>query len=286
MRQNYPQGVRALNQWRKLHPDFKTKLWSEQEYTPLIKKHFPSLARLIRTAQPALPFAFQADAARMAILKEHGGVYCDIDALPIRSVKHLLHGADFVITSLSVSQGERVVMRDDRLLLNNHFIASSKGHALWDTVSVLMKEDRSNWRGPGWPKATSKIVESPFLELLMAAVTKHLHEPNLRMVSHSVTYPSFKSGATKKLIRENIHDLDAVRRLLPAALLVENGGTGQDWRKASALTVVKNSYEYCSDYWLLVLVAMFGLVLVLSAATAIGWRRAGKHFKQLQEKNV
>ena len=270
MRVHYPQGVRALSQWETLHPDFKTTLWSETEYLPLIKKHFPMLYTLIQTAEPALPYAFQADAARMGILKEHGGVYCDIDALPIRNTEHLLHGADFVITNLKVSRGERVIMGTDGLLLNNHFIASSPAHPVWETCSRLMKADASNWSGPDWPTATSKIVESPFLELLGSAVEQHLDSPQMRMVSVEQTYPTFVSYATKKLIRQNLHDLDELRRLLPTAVLVEHGGTGQNWRKASAVTVLKDSYEALHDYWLIVLVIMFGLVLVLCVAMGVG----------------
>ena len=277
MKKHYPEGVRSMNQWKRLHPNYDIQLWSKEKFMPVIRKQYPELHTLILTAKPPMPFAYEADVARMAILREHGGIYCDVDSLPLRNVEHVLYKANFVITNINLSRGERLLMDEKRSFIANHFIASSKGHPLWDTCENIIKNNKSKWSGPKWPKSTNTIVESPFLDILMDAVDKHKHSSDFRMLTSEQTYPSFVSYATKKLIRQNLNDEEKLRKMLPSSLFVEQRLTGQDWRKTSGITAVKNMYEMLHDYWIIVVIVLLGLVILLCLLVIILFRRNRKN---------
>ncbi|KAL7545841.1 hypothetical protein ACHAWF_009190 [Thalassiosira exigua] len=70
------------SRWKELHPTFEYKFWSDDDNRNLIKQHYPWFLE----TYDGYPAPIQrADAARyFAVLLHHGGIYADMDVLPIR----------------------------------------------------------------------------------------------------------------------------------------------------------------------------------------------------------
>jgi mannosyltransferase OCH1-like enzyme len=67
-------------EWPKLFPNWNYKLWSEQDYMPLIKQYS---TKLVDTYNNSPSYAFKSDIARYVILWYHGGLYVDTDYEPV-----------------------------------------------------------------------------------------------------------------------------------------------------------------------------------------------------------
>jgi len=66
-----------------LHPDWEHHLWGNELFTEIYKDD-PYLQNYI-TDPELYKWAFISDRIRMLLLRDYGGIYCDVDAKPIRS---------------------------------------------------------------------------------------------------------------------------------------------------------------------------------------------------------
>ncbi len=259
---DYPDGLRAVQAWKHFHPGYEVRLWGELEYLPVVARQFP---RLLPFCTSDIPNAFKADIARMAILREFGGIYCDMDNMPIENVEHLISDATFAITSLNVTPGERIFLGvRDSLLLANHFIASTPQHEIWDNIEA--KTLLSRWDGPTLPTATRKIIGSPFLELLYETIPTS----GVRFLSQDQTYPEFKAPRMSRRIKVALNSPTllsasaAVKRVAPVASIVHLPSVKQRWRTDISL---RHVYEWCCDNWLLAILIL-GLTTVVASTVA------------------
>uniref|UniRef100_A0A7S1ZRA7 Alpha 1,4-glycosyltransferase domain-containing protein n=2 Tax=Ditylum brightwellii TaxID=49249 RepID=A0A7S1ZRA7_9STRA len=76
------------SRWKKLHPSYEYKFWSDDDNRNLIKNHYPWFLETY-DSYPA-PIS-RADAARYFAVMHYGGIYADMDVLPIRTVDPLLY---------------------------------------------------------------------------------------------------------------------------------------------------------------------------------------------------
>lgn len=74
-------------QWKKFFPNYKVKLWSEEDYLPLITK-FSKL--LLEAYNNAPSYACKSDIARYTILYYEGGLYVDTDTEPLKNYSYLI----------------------------------------------------------------------------------------------------------------------------------------------------------------------------------------------------
>lgn len=83
------------NRWRKLHPGWKLRLWTDADFAEpwLVNQH------LFDNAEQYVPAdavgQFRADVARYEILLKHGGVYADCDVEPVKPFNPLLNCEGF-----------------------------------------------------------------------------------------------------------------------------------------------------------------------------------------------
>ncbi len=68
---------------RDLHPDWEHHLWGNEIFTEVYKDD-PFLQNYIKTPD-LYKWAFISDRIRMLLLRDYGGIYCDVDAKPIKS---------------------------------------------------------------------------------------------------------------------------------------------------------------------------------------------------------
>ena len=78
--------LRCLESWKLHCPDFELKEWNEETAKPYFEKFAIDALRKKH-------YAFVADAVRLRVLEEHGGVYLDTDMLLVKPIDDLLkHG--------------------------------------------------------------------------------------------------------------------------------------------------------------------------------------------------
>ena len=74
--------------WKELHPTYEYMFWSDDDNRKLIEQYYPWFLE----TYDSYPAPIQrADAARYFAVLHHGGIYADMDILPIRNVDPLLY---------------------------------------------------------------------------------------------------------------------------------------------------------------------------------------------------
>lgn len=74
---------------RAMHPDWEYKLWGHDEIFNDLYKDDPFLQEYVKEPD-VYKWAFIADRVRLLLLRDFGGVYCDLDAMPVRSFNAVL----------------------------------------------------------------------------------------------------------------------------------------------------------------------------------------------------
>lgn len=73
--------------WSSTHPDYEYRFWSDAANRALVEEHYPWFLKIY----DAYPRDIQrADAARYFAVYHHGGVYADMDIVPVRGIGELL----------------------------------------------------------------------------------------------------------------------------------------------------------------------------------------------------
>jgi mannosyltransferase OCH1-like enzyme len=72
-----------LKVWQKMCPDWELYFYSDEEISELFANHFPQYSALL----PKIPYgAMLADFFRYAVLYAEGGLYSDIDTVPLKPI--------------------------------------------------------------------------------------------------------------------------------------------------------------------------------------------------------
>lgn len=108
----------TTSRWKSLHPEYEYKFWSDEDNRNLIKSHY----RWFLSTYDSYPAPIQrADAARYFAVLRYGGIYADMDILPIRSVSPLL---DRLSSDGSTDDKEMLVAETYNLGLTNALFAA------------------------------------------------------------------------------------------------------------------------------------------------------------------
>lgn len=76
------QDRRYSQSWKRLHPDYKYILWTDEKLEELIKEYYPEWLNIWKT----LPYGVQrGDVGRMMVLYQYGGIYCDTDTIAFQT---------------------------------------------------------------------------------------------------------------------------------------------------------------------------------------------------------
>lgn len=105
------------SRWKELHPTYEYKFWSDEDNRNLIQQYYPWFL----DTYDAYPAPIQrADAARYFAVLHYGGIYADMDILPIRNVDPLLHKLNLPENA----EKEMIVAETYNLGLTNALFAS------------------------------------------------------------------------------------------------------------------------------------------------------------------
>lgn len=119
-----PSNIRQrIDNWKKLHPDYKYILWNKQKSRDFIKKKFNWFLPIWDKYQYTIQ---RVDAIRYFILYEYGGVYSDIDLDPVKCIDPLLkkYSDKKILLYKSPNSG----------LITNDFMVSRKKEPFWKSV--------------------------------------------------------------------------------------------------------------------------------------------------------
>lgn len=83
-KQEIPEHCAAFGrEMKEMHPEWEYKLWGHEEIFEDLYKDDPYLQNYVKDPD-IYKWAFMADRIRLLLLRDFGGVYCDLDAKPIR----------------------------------------------------------------------------------------------------------------------------------------------------------------------------------------------------------
>eukprot|EP00884_Botryococcus_braunii_P009066 jgi/Botrbrau1/18160/Bobra.53_1s0030.1 len=115
-----PQFERWRETWKKNHPHWEMKLWTDEMNRQLVVDHYPWFLDTFDN----LPFGImRADSSRILYMHHEGGVYADLDFESLRQLDDLLVGHKAVIAAM--------VDEDWDQAIPNAWMAGVKGHPFW-----------------------------------------------------------------------------------------------------------------------------------------------------------
>lgn len=125
------------DEWKKLHPHWEYHLWDNES----IKKYFFDKILLELWINPTYDEAAVTNRLRFLILKEYGGVYCDIDAKPIKPLDELI-----------LPQYSAIIGKMDPS--EEHKIPTDVSVLIFESEHIVVKEllETGNWKRvrAGW----------------------------------------------------------------------------------------------------------------------------------------
>jgi hypothetical protein len=121
---------RVWTAWEKSHPGWELRLWDDADIRALVADNYPDY---LATFDGYPSGIYRADAFRFFVLHKIGGIYSDLDVLPLRNAEELLGQTECFVGA----EPEKHVRENDALYrgmpisLCNAFMGSVPGHAFW-----------------------------------------------------------------------------------------------------------------------------------------------------------
>ena len=125
----------SQTQWKKLHPDWEYKLWTDKQINQYIKDKHPQFLEIWNS----FPHYIQkVDAIRYFILKDFGGIYSDLDIVPRIALDEFVD--NMTVEAMFVSSANFKMVG----CFTNAFMISHKGATIWDSIinELYKKSDR------------------------------------------------------------------------------------------------------------------------------------------------
>ncbi|QKV94833.1 glycosyltransferase [Streptomyces sp. NA02950] len=119
--------------WRRHHPDWEYRLWTDADNRAFLEKHYPWFLPVYDGYPEPI---MRADAIRYFLLDHYGGVYADLDFECLRPTTDLLTDCELVL-GLEPEEHTRLSLarrRGLRRVVGNAFLASRPGHPFWAHV--------------------------------------------------------------------------------------------------------------------------------------------------------
>jgi len=131
--------IASANQWKRLNPDYELKLYDDQMIRSFLLQEFGELFRNLFDFLRDGPI--KADFWRLCVLYKYGGVYSDIDNVPLVKLSDFVEDVDFVTCTsyggANYNPNFIVAPKDSVILKNcinwyvNKFI-EKRPYAYWD----------------------------------------------------------------------------------------------------------------------------------------------------------
>ena len=119
--------ARLAETWRRHHPEWQWRLWTDADNRAFVTEHFPDMLALY----DGYPHPIQrVDMVRYLILHTHGGLFVDLDFEALRPLDpHLASGCVF-----GAEPAENCAAHGMAEIVSNAFMAARPGHPLLRAV--------------------------------------------------------------------------------------------------------------------------------------------------------
>jgi mannosyltransferase OCH1-like enzyme len=120
-------------EWKRLCPDWKYVLWTDQMIEDYINQYYQKYIEMFKN----FPYTIQrVDTIRYFILREFGGVYSDLDTVPLKS----LNDYNFIDSDVYL-----VKSANTPCCYTNSFMISKPGIKLWDKMIDFIEKYDLPW---------------------------------------------------------------------------------------------------------------------------------------------
>ncbi|KAJ3293230.1 hypothetical protein HDU79_000599 [Rhizoclosmatium sp. JEL0117] len=153
-----PEFTQWFNAWSQLNPTYEHKLWTDQDNYDLIAEHYPWFLPTYESYKRPI---MKADAVRVFYLHRYGGVYADLDVIPLKPMDELLGNNDLVLAKMDVPPMVASNPDSNWYYVNqipNAWMASKPGHPFWMHAAKLMMTLAEEKREMSVEEMTGPIV--------------------------------------------------------------------------------------------------------------------------------
>lgn len=168
--------------WRRHHPDWEYRLWTDLDNERLIGEHYPQFLPYCRSATPTI---LRVDFFRLAYLHRYGGVYADLDYEVLRPLDGLLDTENAIVAREHEGIGQ--VMRGSDFIINA-MMASPPGHPLWLDVMYAMAQEYRPRRM--LERHTHHVIRMAIAILDDHAVRRLQEHGDVTILPHQAIYPA------------------------------------------------------------------------------------------------
>ena len=175
--------------WKKHHPNWEYRLWTDEDAGNLVKAHHPGL----RGVLDSFPYTIQrVDIMRYLILSVFGGVYVDLDMECLQPLDVLLNGLQFA--AAYEPPEHEADLRESRVVCNA-FLASTREHPLWSAaIGELLS------RPPKKALVHYDVLTSTG-PLFLTRVIRQFAEKRLTLLDPRLVYPVANGSAALKTLK-------------------------------------------------------------------------------------
>ena len=122
--EDIPLFKKSSHKIQELHPDYEYILWTEDKCDELVKEKLPEYYTFYKSMRYDIQ---RIDYMRFVLLYLYGGIYCDLDLIPIQKMDRVLNQPFFTNTI-------RGLVPTHCEFVQNDFMGSVKGYKLWDIL--------------------------------------------------------------------------------------------------------------------------------------------------------
>lgn len=152
-----PNFQKYTSEWKRLHPGWKHVILDDNDLRNIVKTHLPSY---LGTYDGFLQNIERVDFARYALLYVYGGVYADMDMVPLTNFEKWTSKNQIVLGREPLSHSRRLYWRD--VVLCNALMISPPRQQYWLSLMDYIAENTRKWSVPVYntgPMAMTRHME-------------------------------------------------------------------------------------------------------------------------------
>ena len=135
-----PEWKDVLPAWKKTNPSWEIKFWSDQDNEDLIRNDFPWFYEKYKNFKYGIQ---RADAVRCCYLYKYGGLYIDMDYLPVGKIDKLFYNE---VDNKNINDNQiYLTLNTNGLIFFNSFMASKPGNTFWINYLKSIMKTKIKW---------------------------------------------------------------------------------------------------------------------------------------------
>ncbi|MFA0812840.1 glycosyltransferase family 32 protein [Microbulbifer epialgicus] len=171
---------RVLSYWKSLNPNYKIVLWTDEDNRNLIREKFPFFLEVYDSYTNHIQ---RVDAVRYCILYTYGGIYVDLDFLPIRPLGTFFEGKKCVLSKEPPFAAER---RNMRKIISNAMMASIPR---LNFFKCIIDEMASNYKLFDHLDEESRVLETTGPFMLTKAYDIYHPDRDIHLIEYNNFFP-------------------------------------------------------------------------------------------------